>query len=67
MNVRKNVLAFVMAGGSQFGGGGPLDASAGGASDVQVLAEAIVQLEQQYAELMAAYDAAVQAAGGGTT
>ena len=60
-------VPFVMAGGSQFGGGGPLDASAGGASDVQILAEAIVQLEQQYAELMAAYDAAVQAAGGGTT
>jgi hypothetical protein len=60
-------VPFVMAGGSQFGGGSAQDASAAVASDVQLLAEAIVALEQQYAELIAAYDAAVQAMGGGTT
>lgn len=58
-------VPFIMAGGSQFGGGGAMDPSAAAMSDVQALAEAIVQLEQQHAELMAAYDAAVQAAGGG--
>lgn len=60
-------VPFIMAGGSQFGGGGAMDPSAAAMSDVQALAEAIVQLEQQHAELMAAYDAAVQAAGGGGT
>jgi hypothetical protein len=60
------VLPFVMAGGSQFGGGGPADPSAAAASDVQMLAEAIVALEQQHAELTAAYEAAVQAMGDGT-
>jgi len=59
-------VPFVMAGGSQFGGGSVLDASAAAASDVQMLAEMIVALEQQYAELIAAYDAAVQAMGGST-
>ena len=60
-------VPFIMAGGSQFGGGGAMDPSAAAMSDVQALAEAIVQLEQQHAELMAAYDAAVQAAAGGGT
>jgi len=56
-----------MAGGSQFGGGGPQNPLSWAASDVQMLAEWIVALEGQLAELMAAYEAAVQAVGGGTT
>ena len=59
-------VPFVMAGGSQFGGGGPRDSSAAGMTDVQLLAEALVALDQQRAVLMAAYEAAVQAAGGST-
>lgn len=59
-------MPFVMAGSSQFGGGGEQNVSAAAATDVQALAEAIVAVEQQYNELLAAYDAALRAAGGGT-
>lgn len=64
---RNLAVPFVMAGGSQFGGGAGYGASGAGGNDVQMLADAIVALQQQYEELMAAYDAAVQAAGGGST
>lgn len=55
---------FVMASGSNFGGGGALDQGAGTAAQVQMLADAIVATEQHLAELIAAYDQALLAAGG---
>ncbi|MGO7733237.1 peptidase m12a astacin [Rhizobium leguminosarum] len=64
------VTPFVMAGGSRFGGGGVQDSD--GYTEVQALAEALLAneqqraiLEQEHAELSAAYEAAVRAVGGG--
>jgi hypothetical protein len=64
-------IPFVMAGGSQFGGGSFDQSSA--ISEVQALAEAILaneqqmaELQQQHADLVAAYQAALNAAGGQT-
>lgn len=53
------VSPFVLGAPSRAGGAG--DAAAEAAMQVQQLAEAIMQVEQQHAELIAAYDAAVQA------
>jgi hypothetical protein len=57
------VLATPNRAGSAMGGnmGGGMDAFAAASEQVQQLAEAIAQLEQQHEELVAAYEAAVQA------
>ena len=55
-------VPFVMAGGSQFGGGSG-DLGTGGVSDIAWLAEEIIATEQHLANLLATYEALVQASG----